>query len=217
MHHTDAWRQFIRLFFLVFLAGLAVALFTEKGAVVLWMTEHRTPVANTAFRVITFLGDGIMVALVCLLALLIRYKYTLTLILIGLGQLLISAFLKRTVFGNHPRPLAYFQEIDPLWLVEGVQVHTNYAFPSGHTITAFSLCFFCALMFDRRWITFSMVVLATLIGISRVYLFQHFIEDVVAGSMAGVIITGGIYYAMAGWALFWENQKLQRSVVGEWF
>lgn len=210
---TDAWHRFLRLYAIVFLIGLLALGLLEKGEMVLWLARHRTEFLNGSMRAITLLGDGIMVAVLGIAVAFIRYKYTLTLVAIGLGQLILSAFLKRTVFGNLPRPQRYFTELDPSWLVEGVEVHSNYAFPSGHTITAFSLCFFIALMIDRQWVTVSMLILSVLIGFSRIYLFQHFLEDVVAGSIAGVAVTGGIFAAMANWTDFWQNLHLQRGLL----
>ncbi|MEL7160443.1 MAG: phosphatase PAP2 family protein, partial [Bacteroidota bacterium] len=177
--------------------------------------NHRTPAANEVFRYLTFLGDGIMVGVVCLGALLVRYRYSLMLLAVGIGQLVFSAFFKRIVFGNTPRPLRYFADhLEPDWLIAGVDVHTNYAFPSGHTITAFGLALFIALMVDRRWVTVGCLLLAVAIGLSRVYLFQHFLEDVLLGALIGTANTAVIFYAFANWRAFWYSRSLSASVLG---
>lgn len=212
--NNKAWSQFPFFFLPFFVVGLLFRAFTEKGTLVLWFTEHRTPLLDDVFYGLTLLGDGWSLVLVCIAAVLIRYKYALLLLSIGLGQLLMTWLLKRQLFGNVPRPRRFFADVDPCWFVEGVKAHSNYAFPSGHTITAFGLCFFCALMFDRKPVTIGCVLLAVLIGLSRIYLFQHFLDDVLAGSLVGIFVTAFLFYVAANWEAFWNNQKLERSVLG---
>ncbi|MBC6994341.1 phosphatase PAP2 family protein [Neolewinella lacunae] len=215
MPTSKTLRLFLLLLFPILLIGLAVVWMTEKGTTVLYFAAHRTAWANYLFRHLTYLGDGVMVGVVCLVATLVRFRYTLMLVAVGIGQLLVSAFFKRIVFGNTPRPLRYFAEqLEPAWLIKGVDVHTNYAFPSGHTITAFGLALFIALMVDNRWVTVSCVLLAAAIGFSRVYLFQHFLEDVLTGAVIGTANTALIFYAFANWRSFWRSGTLSASVLG---
>ncbi|MEO0731954.1 MAG: hypothetical protein AAFZ52_03895, partial [Bacteroidota bacterium] len=98
-------RLFVILLVPFLLVGLFFVLTTAKGTAVLYFATHRTPLANEIFRYLTFLGDGIMVGVLCLIALLVRYRYSLMLLAVGIGQLVFSAFFKRVVFGNTPRPL----------------------------------------------------------------------------------------------------------------
>lgn len=214
MKDNNAWRLFIIGYLPLLFLGLVLIFCTPKGTLVSHLAMNRLGFLDQIFYYITMLGDGVMVGLVCLLALLVRYKYTLLLISIGIAQLLVCAVLKRKVFGNLPRPRRYFEDVPEEWLVEGVSNLSNYAFPSGHTVTAFGLCFFCALMFDRKGLTLLFLCLATLIGFSRIYLFQHFLEDVVAGSFVGVLVTAICYYFAKKWGGFWDNQSLQQSLSG---
>ena len=74
--------------------------------------------------------------------------------------------------------------------VDGVVLHTGFSsFPSGHTLSAFAV--FSLLSFfasnSKRQI-FLFLSLAILVAASRVYLIQHFIEDVWMGSLIGVML-----------------------------
>lgn len=187
--------------------GVAFLLVSEKGTLVLFFARHRTTEANVFFRYVTLLGDGVVVVLFCFIAALIRYRYTLMMLAVGIGQLVLSALFKRIVFGNTPRPLRYFDgHVDPAWLIDQVDVHTNYAFPSGHTITAFGLALFIALMVQKRWVTVLSLFAAALIGLSRVYLFQHFFEDVLLGAFIGTANTAVIFHLFANWSAFWNSR-----------
>lgn len=215
MPTSKSLRPFVSLLLPFLLLGLWYVQSTEKGTLVRFLAMHRTPLGNEFFSYLTYLGDGIMVGVVCLIALLVRYRYSLILLAVGLGQLVLSAFFKRVVFGNIPRPRWYFEgQIEPGWLIEGVDVHTHYAFPSGHTITAFGLALFIAMMVDKKWVTIACILLAISIGLSRVYLFQHFLEDVLMGSVIGTVNTALIFFTFANWRAFWESHALSTSLLG---
>jgi membrane-associated phospholipid phosphatase len=214
MESNQAFAQFLRGYFLIFALGLILCLLSEKGTFVWWLAHNRSPLLDYFFRYWTFLGDGIMVGIVGIMAAAVRYRYALILFAIGIAQLVASYFFKKIVFGNLPRPRRYFQDVDLSLFVPNVEVYSNHTFPSGHTITAFGLCFFIALMCDRPWVTRLSLLIAVSIGFSRIYLFQHFLEDVVAGSLLGVAVTGGLFFLFAQWRSFWEDQKFQRSMLG---
>jgi membrane-associated phospholipid phosphatase len=59
---------------------------------------------------------------------------------------------------------------------------------------------------------FLFLFLALLVGISRVYLLQHFFRDVYAGSMVGVVISSVFYltFVRSGFynSLHWKDKAL---------
>jgi undecaprenyl-diphosphatase len=59
----------------------------------------------------------------------------------------------------------------------------KYSFPSGHTTAAFSVAITTALIFPS--VLLAGVGLATLVGISRMYLGVHYPSDVAAGVLIG--------------------------------
>lgn len=89
-----------------------------------------------------------------------------------------------------------------LWLRSGAPVEFRWfspieggGFPSGHTIVF--AAFFTAvwLYYPRyRWL-----VVAALIALAMALLFTsyHFVSDIIAGTLCGVLITAGIHYFLA--------------------
>ena len=58
------------------------------------------------------------------------------------------------------------------------------SFPSGHTVTAFALALSLSLFLPRwRW---PLLVIAALVGLSRIVLGQHYPSDVLAGALLGL-------------------------------
>jgi membrane-associated phospholipid phosphatase len=72
-------------------------------------------------------------------------------------------------------------------LVEGVGLHGTLSFPSGHTTTAFAVLILAGLIVQNRTLFFASVLLAWAVALSRVYLSQHFLADVLAGSILGIL------------------------------
>ena len=105
------------------------------------------------------------------------------------GQLvatLITTPLKHIIRAK--RPSAILSDLGINFpVVEGVDLHSTLSFPSGHTSAAFAFCFAVALFCPRWWQKLLCLFVAVLCGYSRIYLSQHFLEDVLAGSMVGVV------------------------------
>ena len=66
--------------------------------------------------------------------------------------------------------------------------------PSNHAMNFFSVMTFISLFFPRRWIVISCYTIATLVGLSRIYLAAHFPLEVLAGAIFGIIL--GWLFAM---------------------
>ena len=64
-----------------------------------------------------------------------------------------------------------------------------HSFPSGHTITAFSMATVIAKEYrDKKWVGITSYGLASLVGLSRIGLDKHWASDVFIGSILGYAI-----------------------------
>jgi len=66
------------------------------------------------------------------------------------------------------------------------------SFPSGHTITAFSLAAAVSILFPR--LSILAFVAAVSIGISRILITSHYLSDVIAGAGIGILSTMIVKY-----------------------
>ena len=63
------------------------------------------------------------------------------------------------------------------------------SFPSGHTVTAFSAAIVILYLTKNKNWSILLFIVALAVGYSRMYLSEHFFEDVIVGSVIGVLIT----------------------------
>ena len=66
------------------------------------------------------------------------------------------------------------------------------SFPSGHTVTAFSLAAAVSILFPRLGIP--AFIVAVSIGISRILITSHYLSDVIAGAGIGILSTMIVKY-----------------------
>jgi membrane-associated phospholipid phosphatase len=138
------------------------------------------------FYGVTELGNTWTFVVVIVLSLFISKRFTFMLIAGLLISTLLAQGLKHGFFADHDRPLEYFKGIANIHHLSYSAYLKHYSFPSGHTVSAFTLVTVCiAFLMSRRYDLF-LLFTAFLVGYSRIYLGQHFFEDVVFGSFIGV-------------------------------
>jgi undecaprenyl-diphosphatase len=71
----------------------------------------------------------------------------------------------------------------------------KYGFISSHAANTFGLAVFMSLVFRNKWLVISILVWATVVSYSRIYLGVHYPFDVICGAIWGSLISFGIYYA----------------------
>lgn len=146
------------------------------------------------FRYYTWVGDGVSFVIVALILIALYRErwYLFTALVSTLGSLVLTQGLKRLVFDEALRPLAYFERqhiIIRTIVADGFSVHHHNTFPSGHTVSAFAMCMLLALWTPVRSLQVLYFVVAALAGFSRIYLSQHFPADVLAGMVAGTLLS----------------------------
>lgn len=187
---------FFIAFIIALIIGAYLLLTNEKGAFVLYFATERKPVIDHIFVYITQLGEEKVYAAMAFILLFVRFRYSLLIGLLGVLNLLISLALK--LFFGMPRPgfVYWMKEYDgEISYIPDfyVSVSQTSSFPSGHTLSAFSLyCFISLIIRQKAWGLLFFTV-ALLVGISRIVLTQHFLMDVYAGSICGVLVAMSIY------------------------
>ncbi len=192
-----ALKWFIICYLIFFVVAIVLLFNIEKGDWVIYLNQNRTLFLDYFFKYWTHLGDGVFAILLILTMLLVKYRYAVMLAVTVIAQGLVSLFLKKVVFSNSLRPRNYLADIYDLNFIEGVKVHGYNSFPSGHTMTAFSIAAFLTLIAKDKRFGILFFIYALLVGFSRNYLSQHFFEDIVAGSLVGIILTIVIWKAFA--------------------
>lgn len=161
----------------------------EKADLHLCLNACHNSFNDVFFRYITLLGEWVPFV-VCAGLLFYKYKAALLVLSSQLAAGLVVQVLKR-VF-NAPRPKRFFAENFPdieLPQVLGVHMHSSLSFPSGHTTAAFAFFFSLVLLTKSKVLQFLYAILAILTAYSRIYLSQHFANDVLVGSIIGVTMT----------------------------
>jgi len=175
--------------YLALLLGLGIPqILYRQGIITLEVNRYFSLQADLFFTYFTYLGDGVFcIALGILLLFWSRVKGVLLLITYAISGIL-AQLIKNFGFSKEPRPAEYFTGMmDSLHTVSGVELSHWNSFPSGHTTSAFALFALLAIWNPSSILKFLCLVVAVLVGFSRLYLLQHFLVDVYVGSLLGTL------------------------------
>lgn len=158
----------------------------------------RSDVLDLAMPLITKLGDGGLLWILCCLILLLHPKTrragAVAAISLALEALLCNLLLKPLV--ARPRPF----DVNPTVTLLIPRPH-DFSFPSGHSGASFACA--AALFFVRQKLWPFALALAALIAFSRLYLYVHYPTDVLAGIVLGFL---------TGWAAKKAVEKWQQKI-----
>lgn len=186
--------SFLLPYFLFLLIGAVIIVVNSKAETHLAFNSFHNPFFDTLNTYTTYLGDGVTATLFILMMLAVKYRYFIIAALANVISALITQTLKQFIFDDIVRPKKFFEGIQQLYFVPGIDNHMYNSFPSGHTTCAFALYLSFALMIENKFYKMLLLLLALLTGYSRIYLSQHFFEDVYAGSIIGVVTTLIVFY-----------------------
>lgn len=207
-------RNFVLAYLLLLIVALTMKFFYTKETLFLTVNLNYNTYADQFFKILTHVGDGLMFIAIVLILLFVEYRKSILAFAVYIISSQITQFLKRVIFEDVPRPKKYFEGLQELHFVDGVQVHNMMSFPSGHTTSAFALATFLTLIAKNKNIGYVYLILAILIAYSRMYLAQHFYEDVMMGSLIGVLSTFITTYFLqrSNW---YNNQMLNYSLLSK--
>lgn len=170
---------------LVFVLGVFVAIYGKDESFLMINGNYSTR-ADYFFNYVTLLGEWVLWVPIFLYAIFLKRDFFIPVLAALVICTLLTHLGKRVIFEGEPRPLRVLEDA-----ARAVPIlkHNNYinSFPSGHTSTAFTTALLLSFIIRKKFAVFFFPIIAFLVGYSRVYLAQHFVTDVVAGSAIGII------------------------------
>jgi membrane-associated phospholipid phosphatase len=179
-------RFFFIGYFLLLIFALFILIFYSKADGFFLLNPWHPQWLNWFFIPFTYFGDGLFVIAMAivlfflkrkLLALLIFSSYALS----GIVAQVLKYFIVEA------RPAVYLEKFNYPYFIDDVTLHNFHSFPSGHTASAFALAAILSFAVSKKAFGLIFLFLAVMVGYSRIFLGQHFLDDVFAGSLIGVV------------------------------
>lgn len=165
------------------------------------LQEWHNPILDTIMVFITTLGDDglFWIAIgVCCLFFKKHRKMGLQVLISMLCTFIIGNLILKNIFAR-PRPC----DIDTTVAMLISRPH-GHSFPSGHSMNGMVAA--VALFLNNKKIGIPAVILATLIGFSRMYLFVHFPTDVLGGFAVGILVALAVDYGFCRFRI-WKVRR----------
>jgi len=168
------------------ISALFAILYGKNASFILLHNQYNSAL-DYFFWSITFLGNGFALIPIILICFLFRKDVLLPLLVGILICIIVTQFLKQVVYPGELRPVGLELEHIPVRRVFGLELNKTSSFPSGHTSQAFTLALLLVCVLKNRVWCFILPFIAFLVGYSRVYLGQHYVIDVCAGILVGIL------------------------------
>lgn len=179
------------IFLAIALTSIGLVLYKYDFEILFFIQNHiRNGFLDKVVPFYTSLGDAGIIWIVIGLVMLIPKKTR------KCGAMVLAALLLMLVVNNiilknlvaRPRPCVTYPEMVTL-----VKIPTSYSFPSGHTVSSMVAAF--TILTQHKKLGIVTLVLATLMGLSRLYVFVHFPTDVYCGIIVGAALAYSVWYA----------------------
>ncbi len=197
-----------RIFFsgliLFFIASAFILIFYTKADGFYLFNPYHSYIGDLFFTYFTYLGDGFFCVAIALLLFIFKKRFLSIMLFLSYA---ISGIIAQVLkyFVLEARPAVLLKDSSYRYFIENVTLHNLHAFPSGHTASAFALAAIFSFYIKNKWYSILFLLYAAAVGYSRIYLAQHFLDDVFAGALIGVVTSvfcwlffkdkvGGIFY-----------------------
>jgi membrane-associated phospholipid phosphatase len=179
-------KLFFILCFLFFSASVFILLFLSKEAGFYLLNTYHNNFLTPVFIGFTCLGDGFFCVAFGILLFVFRRRF---LSLMVLSSYAVSGIIAQVLkyYIIEARPAVYLKNTSYPYFIDNVTLHNLHAFPSGHTASAFALAAVLSFSVKKKSDSVLFLAGAILVGYSRIYLAQHFMDDVFAGAVIGLI------------------------------
>jgi membrane-associated phospholipid phosphatase len=192
----------------VFLIGLTlVILFGINKTLFIAVNSFGEHFYSFIWTDLTFFGDTL--AACAIMVLFIRKRPDL--IWSGILATLIATLIVNIIkaYFDMPRPSVVIDK--NLISIIGPSL-SRHSFPSGHTVTIFALAGILVFYFRTFFSCICVMLLALMVGISRIAVGVHWPEDVLAGAVIGILCaTTGVYLVEK---MGWNRNKPVQLIVG---
>ncbi|MGZ3754523.1 MAG: phosphatase PAP2 family protein [Mucilaginibacter sp.] len=182
-------RFFLIPYIIILAICLVIKLNFTKDEIYFAVNAHYSNFFDTLAPYVTDIGNGWTTVAICAILVLFDYRKA---FLLATSYVMTGFIFAQSLkyFFDAPRPKLYFQnQLSRIHFVSGTDVLSTHSFPSGHTITAFSTAIVILYFLKNKSWGMVLLPVAICVGFSRMYLSQHFFEDVTMGSLVGVFVT----------------------------
>ena len=112
---------------------------------------------------------------------------------LAIGALITNVWLKEAV--ARTRPYEALDIARKLWEAVGNGAESDLSFPSGHATASFAACVAVFMTCNKKY-SWTALVFAFLIALSRLYIGVHYATDVIAGVLIGTLAGVVSYFAI---------------------
>ncbi len=134
--------------------------------------------------VLTCLGDGYIWAIISVALLLFGRPIDQIYVSIGLSVTAVNIVIFRSL-------KVLFRRARPVYVTISLRALSidKFSFPSGHACAAFGLAFIFSSFYPLFIVQVTVYTVAMLIGLSRIYVKEHYPSDVIFGALLGPVIS----------------------------
>ncbi|HEX3022645.1 MAG TPA: phosphatase PAP2 family protein [Lachnospiraceae bacterium] len=160
------------------------------GDILLFIQQYiRTSILTPFFQFITTLGDNGAIWII-LTIILLCMKRTRKVGILSIIALLCALLIDNILLKNIVARIRPYEVIENLHILIARQ--SDYSFPSGHTGSSFAAAVVFLQALPKK-VGIPTIILALLIGISRLYVGVHYPSDVICGALIGIAIGVTVY------------------------
>lgn len=184
-------KVFLLLFSFLWTMGIVLSFYFTETAPIYVLSHIRIPFMDGFFSAVNLWPEPITIVLIAVFYLIYK-PYRFVVLLINLVIILPTTWGLKHYFGKN-RPI---NDIG-IHLTDFIDRDISFfaadqlSFPSGHSTSAAALAVFC--LYDRyfhsQFYSLAFFSIAVLAAISRLYFGHHYLEDIIAGSILGTILS----------------------------
>ncbi len=148
-------------------------------------SQYLRPFSKTLIGA-TYFGDGYLWGLTALGLILFGRPLDRRYVLIALAIIIINIAIFRLLkylfrrmrpYSSSPLRELRYRSLD------------SYSFPSGHATTSFGLAFLISCFYPILPVQLAAYFVSSVIGLSRIYVGEHYPSDVISGALLGILIS----------------------------